>query len=115
MVKRINNIDTNRIRDVFGEIGLLQCNLVKIELNADAEPYSLTTPRCWILADLDASSRRLTVFITPISRFCFRQLPFGIAPEIFQRQLSSLLINHKGIIVVMDLFMEQLRRTTTIA
>ena len=41
---------------------------------------------------LDASSRRLTTFITPVGRFCFWRLPFGItsAPEIFQQKMSTL-------------------------
>ena len=38
-------------------------------------------------------SRLLTTFITPIGRFCFNRLPFGIssAPEHFQRRMSSIL------------------------
>lgn len=42
---------------------------------------------------LDASSMKLTTFITPVGRFCFRRLPFGItsAPEIFQQKI---LIRH---------------------
>ncbi len=52
---------------------------------------------------MDASSQKLT-FITPMGRFCFRQLPFGItsAPEILQRQMSTLLKGHEGVVVVMD-------------
>ena len=36
---------------------------------------------------LSEESARLTTFISPFGRFCFRQLPFGItsAPEHFQR------------------------------
>ncbi|KAK7925258.1 hypothetical protein WMY93_007568 [Mugilogobius chulae] len=53
---------------------------------------------------LDESSRKLTTFITPVGRFCFRRLPFGItsAPEIFQQKMSSLLKDHAGTVVVMD-------------
>lgn len=53
---------------------------------------------------LDASSRKLTTFITPVSRFCFRRLPFGItsAMEIFQQNMSTLLRDHAGTVVVMD-------------
>ncbi|KAI2648690.1 Transposon Ty3-G Gag-Pol polyprotein [Labeo rohita] len=53
---------------------------------------------------LDASCRKLTTFITPVGRFCFRRLPFGItsAPEIFQREMSALLRDHAGTVAVMD-------------
>ncbi|XP_063072782.1 uncharacterized protein K02A2.6-like [Engraulis encrasicolus] len=53
---------------------------------------------------LDPASQRLTTFITPKGRFCFKRLPFGItsAPEIFQREMSTLLREHKGTVVVMD-------------
>lgn len=53
---------------------------------------------------LDPDSMKLTTFITPVGRFCFRRLPFGItsAPEIFQRKMSALLKDHTGTVVVMD-------------
>lgn len=53
---------------------------------------------------LEANCRKLTTFITPMGRFCFKRLPFGItsAPEIFQRQMSELLKGHTGVVVVMD-------------
>ncbi|KAI4899215.1 hypothetical protein NFI96_005200 [Prochilodus magdalenae] len=53
---------------------------------------------------LHPSSMLLTTFITPIGRFCFQRLPFGItsAPEIFQREMSTLLKDHQGVVVVMN-------------
>lgn len=53
---------------------------------------------------LEESSHKLTTFITPMGRFCFCRLPFGItsAPEIFQRRMSTLLKDHEGVVVVMD-------------
>ena len=53
---------------------------------------------------LDEESRKLTTFITPIGRFCFNRLPFGIslAPEIFQRTMSQLLEGLDGTICHMD-------------
>ena len=41
---------------------------------------------------LDESSYKLTTFITPLGRYCFRRVPFGIssAPEIFQRTMCEL-------------------------
>ena len=53
---------------------------------------------------LDESSKLLTTFITPMGRFCFNRLPFGIssAPEIFQRMMSQLLDGLDGCICHMD-------------
>lgn len=194
LVKRVDSLNTGLLEDVFGDIGLLKCDPVKIDLKANAEPYSLTSPRRvpfpllpkveselnrmlkmgiieevteptdWcapmvpvekktrervrvcvdlkrlnnavkrerymlptlediapqlagakVFSTLDAScgfwqipleesSRKLTTFITPMGRFCFKRLPFGItsAPEIFQRQMSALLKGHDGVVVVMD-------------
>ncbi|KAL0175066.1 hypothetical protein M9458_031034, partial [Cirrhinus mrigala] len=53
---------------------------------------------------LDEESARLTTFITPLGRFCFKRLPFGVtsAPEIFQRKMCELLRDHEGTIVYMD-------------
>lgn len=194
LVKRLNAVSTGGINDIFGEIGLLKCDPVKIELKPDAEPYATTTPRRvpfpllpkveaelkrmlalgiiehvtvptdWcapmvpaekknkdqvrvcvdlkrlnkavkqeryilptleditpklagaeVFSTLDASSgfwqipldpdsQKLTTFNTPMGRFCFRRLPFGIssAPEIFQRLMTNLLRGHDGVVVVMD-------------
>ena len=53
---------------------------------------------------LDPESAKLTTFMTPFGRYCFRRLPFGIssAPEIFQRVISDLLRDHDGTGVIMD-------------
>lgn len=53
---------------------------------------------------LDESSARLTTFITPFGRYCYRRLCFGIssAPEIFQRLMSELLSDIPGVVVLMD-------------
>lgn len=42
---------------------------------------------------LHPDSCELTTFITPMGRYCFRRVPFGItsAPEIFQRKMTDLL------------------------
>lgn len=57
----------------------------------------------WQIA-LEENSACLTTFITPLSRYCFKRLPFGItsAPEIFQRKMSELLHGHEGTVVYMD-------------
>lgn len=191
LVQRVDEITDHN--DVYGDIGLLNCEPVKIELKSDTTPYSLASPRRipfpllpkveqelkrmlslgiisevtepteWcapmvpvvkkngsvricvdlkrlnqavkrerfilptlediapklsgasVFSTLDASSGfwqipldsscvKLTTFITPVGRFCFNRLPFGVtsAPEIFQREMSKLLIGHKGTAVVMD-------------
>ena len=53
---------------------------------------------------LSPSSRLLTTFITPIGRYCFNKLPFGIAsaPEHFQRRMSHILAGLKGVLCQMD-------------
>lgn len=53
---------------------------------------------------LDKNSVKLTTFITPFGRFCFRRLPFGVtsAPEIFQRKMTELLEDHEGVVIWMD-------------
>ena len=45
-----------------------------------------------------------TTFITPFGRFCFQRLPFGItsAPEFFQKKMSSILADLKGVVCMID-------------
>lgn len=54
--------------------------------------------------ELEEESRRLTTFITPAGRFRFKRLCFGItsAPEIFQREMSRVLMGLGGVVVIMD-------------
>ena len=49
---------------------------------------------------LATPSRLLTTFITPIGRFCFNKLPFGIssAPEHFQKRISAILSGLRGVV-----------------
>ena len=53
---------------------------------------------------LSQSSRLLTTFITPMGRYSFNKLPFGIssAPEHFQRRMSELLTGLQGVLCQMD-------------
>ena len=53
---------------------------------------------------LHPENSRLTTFITPSGRFCFRCLPFGItsAPEIFQKRMTNLLKDQKGVAAIQD-------------
>ena len=53
---------------------------------------------------LSPSSRLLTRFITPVGRYCFSKLPFGIssAPEHFQQRMSEILVDLPGVVCQMD-------------
>ena len=53
---------------------------------------------------LSPESSRLTTFITPFGRFCFKRLPFGItsAPEHFQRRMAETLSGLSGVVCLMD-------------
>ena len=53
---------------------------------------------------LHPDSCELTTFITPMGRYCFRRVPFGItsAPEIFQRKMTELLRGIEGVEVIID-------------
>ena len=53
---------------------------------------------------LEEKSQLLTTFMTPVGRFAFCRLPFGItsAPEIFQRKMTELLSGLEGVEVIMD-------------
>lgn len=44
LVTRVNGINSDLTGDVFAEIGLLNCESVKIELTDDAVPYSVNMP-----------------------------------------------------------------------
>ena len=53
---------------------------------------------------LHPESAKLSKFITPSGRFCFKRLPFGItcAREIFQGLMTDLLKKEKGCEAIMD-------------
>ena len=53
---------------------------------------------------LSEDSRLLTTFITPVGRFCFNKLPFGIssAPELFQKRMGKLLEGLEGVVCLID-------------
>ncbi|XP_077553537.1 uncharacterized protein LOC144168417 [Haemaphysalis longicornis] len=54
--------------------------------------------------DCRICSQLYTTFITPIGRYCFLRLPFGItsAPEYFQKQMSRILEGQTGVVNMID-------------
>ena len=53
---------------------------------------------------LDKNSCELTTFITPMGRYCFKRVPFGItsASEIFQKKMKEMLRDLQGVEVIID-------------
>ncbi len=74
------------------------------QLNGSTVFSSLDAASGFWQIPLDKDSQRLTTFITPYGRFCFKHLPFGItsAPEIFQRKMVETLEGLQGVAVYMD-------------
>lgn len=98
-------------------------DLTKLNKSVKREHYILPTPDeitaklsgATVFSSLDAASGfwqiplhpdscKLTTFITPFGRYCFKRLPFGItsAPEIFQRKMLETLSELEGVEVFMD-------------
>jgi len=53
---------------------------------------------------LSKQSVLLTTFITPVGRFCFNRLPFGItsAPEFYKKKMLHILSGLQGVACMMD-------------
>jgi hypothetical protein len=71
----------------------------------DAKVFSILDAKSGFLQiKLDEESSYLTTFNTPIGRFRWTRLPFGVkcAPEIFQRIMDNMLEGVKGAFVIMD-------------
>lgn len=53
---------------------------------------------------LSKNSQKLTTFLTPFGRYCFKRLPFGIssAPEFFQKQMQRILDGVPGCVCHVD-------------
>ena len=63
----------------------------------------LTNSGFWQIP-LSKTSHTLTMSITPLVRYHFNKLPFGIfcAPELFQRRINTILEGLEGIVCPMD-------------
>ncbi|XP_075533767.1 uncharacterized protein LOC142566761 [Dermacentor variabilis] len=58
----------------------------------------------FVTGKLSEECQKLTTFITPYGRYCYRRLPFGIttAPNIFQRKLSQVVEGLDGVLNYSD-------------
>lgn len=74
------------------------------QLNGSTVFSSLDAASGFWQIPLDRDSQRLTTFITPYGRYCFKRLPFGITsvPEIFKRKMVETLEGLQGVTVYMD-------------
>ena len=79
------------------EATLSKLSAANISLKLDANSGFWKIP-------LAEESKHLTTFITPLGRFCFNRLSFGIcsAPERFQRRMSRILESLPGVMCTMD-------------
>ena len=63
---------------------------------------------------LSQPSRLLTTFITPMGRYCFNKLPFGIssAPEHFQHRMSEILAGLEGVLCQTSSSLDETKQST---
>ena len=96
-------------RDLNESIGREHLPMTTIEeVVADmpkAEVFSVrdTTSGYWQVKSDEASSK-LCTFNTPIGRYRFTRLPFGIksAPDVFENHMSELFADMEGVKVIVD-------------
>lgn len=77
---------------------------VKVKLAGGHVFTSLDAASGYYQIPLDQDSQKLTTFMTPQGRYCFRRLPFGItsASELFQRKMGDLFDGLEGVAVYQD-------------
>ena len=78
---------------------------VVTEVGPDAKVFSVLDAKSGFLQiELDEESSYLTTFNTPIGRYRWTRLPFGVkcAPEIFQRIMDEMLSGIRGAFSIMD-------------
>lgn len=77
---------------------------ITAKLNGTTVFSTLDAAAGFWLIPLDKVSQKLTTFITPFTRYCFKCLPFGIfsTPEIVQMTMMETLEGLEGVDVYMD-------------
>lgn len=65
LVTRVNALNSNLMGEVFGEIGLLNCEPVIIELTDDAVPYSVNTSHRVPFSLLPKVEKRVKAYAQP--------------------------------------------------
>ena len=77
---------------------------IKVKLAGGCIFSSLDAASGYYQIPLDCESQKLTTFMTPQGRYCFKRLPFGItsASELFQRKMADLFDGLDGVAVYQD-------------
>ncbi|XP_048756258.2 uncharacterized protein LOC125667020 [Ostrea edulis] len=106
VVKKNGNVricvDLKRLNDAVKREHYMLPNLDDIAPKLTGAQYfsKLNASSGFYQIPLDPDSCELTTFITPMGRYCFKRVPFGIT--IFQRKMTELLKNLKGTEVIID-------------
>ena len=99
-------VDLKRLNEAVKKENFMLPNLDDVSPKLAGAKYfsKLDASSGFYQVPLHEDSWKLTTFITPLGRFCFKRVPFGItsAPEIFQREMSTLLHGLEGTEVIMD-------------
>ena len=99
-------IDLSKLNDsVLRERHILPTVDQTLSLLADAKVFSkLDCNSAFLQIPLSPESQLLTTFITPMGRFCFRRVPFGIssASEHYQKRISAILQGLEGVVCLID-------------
>ena len=97
LVSQVNAVDFSK-QDVISKFPMLFNGLGTIEGEYEIKLKPNATKK----------SALLTTFITPVGRFCFDCLPFGItsAPEFYQKRMSHILSSLPGVVCMIDDILE---------
>jgi transposase InsO family protein len=74
------------------------------KLSGSVKFTSLDAAGAYLQMPLSEESQELTTFLTPLGRFCFTRVPYGItsASEIFQRKVTEILDGVSNVVIYQD-------------